>query len=148
METPRCRIKRRWPAVEFAYAVVVERTVAGFPHFHVACRAPFIPQGWLSDAWAELVGAPVVDIRAVRTQEGLAAYLAKYLAKDPTKIGSGKRYWFSQGYRHDDATGRPIARWSWSREHITRTVVDLAGRTFLPHWLNPQKCVLYQMGAP
>jgi len=93
------RIRRRWPAAEFEWGVVVERFKNGYPHFHILCRAPYIPQPWLSDQWEKLVGARVVDIRKVKTLHGLAKYLTKYLSKSPERIGTGKRYWFSQGYR-------------------------------------------------
>jgi len=142
------RIRRRWPGREFEYFAVVEQTKRGYPHFHIAIRGSFMPQRWLSDAWADLVGAPVVDIRAPRSREGLASYLAKYLAKDPQKLGSGKRYWCSQGYRRRDASGRPadrpVARWHWENDHIIAVVVKLAGRNLFPHWIKPDHCVIRQ----
>jgi len=146
------RIKRRWPAAEFAYAVVVEKTERGFPHLHVAFRGPYIPQAWLSETWAKLTGAKIVDIRKPRSVRDLAGYLAKYLAKDPTKLGTGKRYWFSQGYRpaeedHDPEAG-PGPAWAWINEHIAKMVAELSHTGVIPLWLNPEHCVLYAVAEP
>jgi len=93
------RIRRRWPVAAFEWGTVVERYKSGYPHFHILARAPYIPQKWLSEQWNDLVGAPVVDIQAVKSKHDLARYLTKYLTKSPERIGTGKRYWFSQGYR-------------------------------------------------
>jgi len=146
------RIKRRWPGQEFQYAVVVEKTKRGFPHLHIAFRGPFIPQGWLSDVWCELIGASIVWIEACNSQGAVAGYLAKYLSKDPTKLGNGKRYWFSQGYRRHDASGRPadrpVSRIAWSRDHIVPTVVALCTLGVIPQWISPHKCVLHQAQPP
>jgi len=146
------RIKRRWPGEEFEYAVVVEKTQRGYPHLHIAFRGPFIPQAWLSEAWCDLTSASIVWIEACNSQGAVAGYLAKYLSKDPTKLGTGKRYWFSQGYRRQDDNGRPahrpVSRWSWQSDHIVAVVVKLADAGFIPYWMRPDHCVLYRSRAP
>jgi len=128
------RIRRRWPAVEFAWGVVVERCESGYPHFHLATRAPYIPQEWLSEQWNSLVGACVVDIRKIRTRRGLAHYLTKYISKDPERIGTGKRYWFSQDYRNEKdsrADRRRIAgAWYWDPEPLLLLVARFLNNGF------------------
>lgn len=146
------RIKRKWPGQEFEYAVVVEKTKRGFPHLHIAFRGPYIPQDWLSDTWCTLIGASIVDIQKCRSQENVAGYLAKYLSKDPTKLGTGKRYWFSQGYRPADedekSVDRRMGHWSWKNDHIARVVVDLIRTGAIPYWLKPDHCVIYARPDP
>lgn len=93
------RIRRRWPAHEFEYAVYVEAFKKGYPHFHIACRAPYIPQKWLSKQWKALIDAPVVHLRTAGTARQIAKYLCKYLVKQPHQFGKAKRYWYSQNYR-------------------------------------------------
>lgn len=146
------RIRRRWPTCTFEYAVVVELTQRGYPHFHVACRAPYIPQGWLSEAWEALVSAPVVDIEAVRTQEGLAGYLAKYLSKAPAQLGTSKRYWFSQGYRPpldpEAAKARERFKGWWEPEHIDRVAVALSHSGLIPVWRDEGFALLMPLIIP
>lgn len=114
------RVRRRYPDHEFHYFVAVERTRRGYPHFHVLARVGWIDQRWLSRQCAALWGAPVVDIQPIRTMFGIAFYLGGYLTKSLAKIGTGKRYWFSQGYHVDDApepaTARPSAPWYYDPE--------------------------------
>lgn len=146
------RIKRAWPTCAFEYFIVVEATLRGFPHFHVAMRAPYIPQAWLSEAWAALIDAPVVDIRAVRTKDGLAVYLAKYLAKGPTKVGGGKRYWCSQGYRsadyHEAQAERAGRKGWWSFDPIDVEVGRLASDRLIPVWRDRDFCVVLPLLLP
>lgn len=92
------RIRRHFPLATFEYFVIWERTAKGWPHAHMLLRAPFIPQRWLSVQWSELTGARIVDIRPVRTPEAVAAYVAKYLTKDPQVPTGMKRYRFSKGF--------------------------------------------------
>lgn len=75
------RIRRRYPARRFEYVLVWEQTKAGWPHLHVLLMGPWIEQRWLSRAWHQLVGAPIVDIRYVRQGVKTASYLSKYLTK-------------------------------------------------------------------
>jgi len=96
------RIRRAWPKAEFEYMAVCEETKAGEPHLHVACRAPFIPQGWLSDAMREIANSPIVDIRRITSVQNAVRYLAKYITKQPAQFGTTKRYWKSRGYALPD----------------------------------------------
>lgn len=92
------RIRRRWPSATVEYFLVWERTKAGWPHAHLLLRAPFIPQAWLSNVWSELTGAPIVDIRQVHTPGQVAAYIAKYLSKDPQAPQGMKRFRHSRKF--------------------------------------------------
>lgn len=92
------RARRKWPKVRIAYGAVFEHTVKGEPHLHILARAPYIPQKWLSEQLDELIGAPVVDIRAVRSARQVAAYVSKYVGKAPAKFGTSKRYWFTRDW--------------------------------------------------
>jgi len=88
---------RKAPA-DLAFFAVFERTKRGAPHLHIALRPPFIPQAWISDQMQALLRSPIVDIRQVNQQRGLARYLGKYIGKDAHKFGNSKRYWHSKDY--------------------------------------------------
>jgi len=92
------RLRRDHPDDEIEYLAVVEATEAGEPHLHVLLRAPFIPQAEISRDMDELIGAPVVDIRRVKSLREVVRYVAKYIAKEPARFGTSKRYWSSRGY--------------------------------------------------
>jgi len=99
------RLRRMHPRKSIEYLCVVERTKLGEPHLHILLKSPYIPQSWLSSVMRELNNAPICDIRSVKGKKDVIAYVTKYVSKDPTKIGTGKRYWFSQRYRPAKAHG-------------------------------------------
>ena len=116
------RIRRRWPDARIEYFLVWERTKKGWPHIHLLLRAPFIPQGWLSHAWNELTGAPIVDIRALHSPVQIVSYISKYLAKDPQAPHGMKRYRASRRFFGDRVTnipGRSNRVVSWRVVHNT-----------------------------
>lgn len=92
------RARRKFCKVKLEYLAVFEETRRGEPHLHILMRAPYIPQRWLSDTMAELIDAPIVDIRSVHGARHVAVYIAKYVGKGPKAFGTLKRYWTSQGY--------------------------------------------------
>ncbi len=96
------RIRLTHPNRPFQYALVWEATKQGWPHLHIVCRAPYIPQKWLSAEWAALTGSPIVDIRAIKDQDTAARYVSKYVSKGPHQFAATKRYRFSQDYRPTD----------------------------------------------
>lgn len=121
------RIRRKWPANRFEYMAVAEATIKGEPHLHIAFRGPWIPQQWLSDTMAELIGAPFVDIQWLHGRKHTLAYIAKYVGKKPHQFGTHKRYWFSRAY--EPAWERPdrkkpgyINAWRIVRCHIAEVV--------------------------
>lgn len=101
------RATRKFAKQPLAYLVVFERTKKGEPHLHVLMRAPFIPQRWISDTMAELIDAPVVDIRQVKNKAVAAAYIAKYVSKGPQQFGTLKRYWMTRTWRLSKIERRP-----------------------------------------
>lgn len=66
---------------EFEYMRILEITKAGWPHYHMLARAPYIQQKWLSDTWAGMTGAVIVDIRKIQKKDNVFRYVAKYLCK-------------------------------------------------------------------
>lgn len=146
------RIRRAWPTCAFEYGVVVEAFKNGYPHFHVAARAPYIPHPWLSETWGDLVGAPVVHIGAIRSQAGVAGYLAKYLAKGPVQFGAGKRYWFSQGYRLEgpveDRLPEPTRRGWWSIDPVDVEVRRLCRDGLIPIWRDHDHAIVLPLLVP
>lgn len=129
------RVRRKYPGHAFEFFVVPEITRAGYPHLHVALRAAFIPQGWLSDQWASLVGAPVVDIRALRSPRWGAGYLAKYLTKARDRLGTAKRYWKSRGWLEEGwAAGRRRRSawvWGWHAQRPEEAAAALNAEGFM-----------------
>ena len=80
------------------YFCVFEATKKGEPHLHILARMPYIRQRWLSKQMADLIEAPIVDIRVVKNARHIAFYLAKYIGKDPHHFGTCKRYWTTRSY--------------------------------------------------
>jgi hypothetical protein len=53
------------------------------PHFHILCEGSFIPQHTLKSEWHHVTGdSTIVDVRAVRDNDRITHYIAKY-ATDP-----------------------------------------------------------------
>ena len=84
-----------------AFIAVFEATKKGRPHLHILARLPWVDQAWLSQRMDALAGSPIVDIRRVHNRSQAAAYVAKYLAKAPTRFEGCKRYWRSQDWQQD-----------------------------------------------
>ena len=80
------------------FIAVFEKTKKGRPHLHILARLPFVKQAWLSNKMRALARSPIVDIRRVRNHRQAAAYVSKYLAKDPTRFSGCKRYWRSMDW--------------------------------------------------
>lgn len=85
-------IRARYPSAEVQYFLVWESTKSGWPHCHLLLRAPYIPQRWLSQQWALLTHAPIVDIRRAHHRGAAAAYLSKYLSKQPSVPPGFRRF--------------------------------------------------------
>jgi len=118
------RIRRQIGDQEIAYLAVVEETKQGEPHLHILLRSPYLPQWWLSAAMAELIQAPVVDIRRIYNRKQVIRYIAKYIAKAPAQFGSSKRYWTSQNWEDradtkDEAASTALARWQVVMEPLS-----------------------------
>lgn len=92
------RARRKFTKAPLEYLAIFEETKKGEPHLHILCRAPFIPQKWLSDQMQELMQAPIVDIRRVKSTAEAAKYVAKYAGKGPKPFATLKRYWSTPKY--------------------------------------------------
>jgi len=101
------RLRRRYPSTPIEYLAVVEKTKRGEPHLHILFRGPYIPQAYLSAVMEELIASPIVDIRRIYNQRHAIRYVAKYVTKEPEKLGTAKRYWTSQHYELDTAN-KPV----------------------------------------
>jgi hypothetical protein len=84
------RIRRKYG--RFEYCCVKELTKQGFHHLHIVYRGSFIEQEWLSDAWKDIHGAPIVWIAKLYSWF-FAKHLARYFVKEA--IG---RFWMSWGW--------------------------------------------------
>jgi len=92
------RTRRQYKLQEFPFLAIFEKTRKGWPHLHVITRVKWIDQQWLSDQMADLINAPVVDVRRVFDAGRVAAYVAKYVGKDPHRFATCKRYWSSRNW--------------------------------------------------
>jgi len=100
------RLSRAWRQVRreyvaahgkgsLAFLTVFEATKQGWPHLHIVARCKWIDQGWLSKRMGALIGAPIVDVRRIKGLKEVAAYVAKYIGKNPHRFAGTKRYWRS-----------------------------------------------------
>jgi len=131
------RLRRKYQNKEVEYLAVVEETKNGEPHLHILLRSPYISQGYLSRAFAELLDSPIVDIRRIRTLQEVIRYVAKYITKAPAQFGKAKRYWCSQGYEvkdGDDKEKETKAETPWVliRENITLVLTRWIEDGFAP----------------
>jgi len=131
------RIRRRIDPAPFAYFVVWERTRSGWPHAHLLIAGPYLPQRWLSRNWQELTGAPIIDIRQVRSPHDAVLYLAKYLTKDLSVPPGCKRFRSSRGFLAPPPPSPLFALWPaafWQLWHADVPTVarDLASLGWTP----------------
>lgn len=133
-------LRRRHGKHAIQYMVVWERTRRDMPHIHVLLRAPYIPQQMISDYMASHIGAPIVDIRAVRSRRMVARYVAKYIAKDPQAFAGRQRYHTSRDWRLEPDPWREAQRaidrepWHLVRTHITLWAAYLRSIGYRIRW--------------
>ncbi|MBW8018007.1 MAG: hypothetical protein FVQ82_17700 [Planctomycetes bacterium] len=96
--TLRALYLRRHGKGSLEFLAVFERTRRGEPHLHILCRSGYVNQRWLSAQMARLIGAPIVDVRAIHGSRHAARYVGKYVAKGLGVFAGCKRYWRSLGY--------------------------------------------------
>ncbi len=112
----------------FDYLRVLEATTAGWPHYHLIARCDFIKQDWLSDQWRALTGAPIVDIRAVKKQEGVFRYVMKYLCKQKYIPWTDRRISWSKDFfvkiQQPERTNRPYGSGGIKARHPTDLMLD------------------------
>lgn len=80
------------------FLAVFEATKKGWPHIHIVARAKWLSQKWLSKRMATLIDSPHVDVRRVHGKSKVAAYVSKYVGKNPHRFAGVKRYWRSLDY--------------------------------------------------
>lgn len=129
------RLRRRPGAPTIEYLAVVEQTKRGEPHLHILLRSDFIPWKLISNAMDELINAPIVDIRKIRSQREVVSYVAKYITKAPEQFGSAKRYWHSKSYELDKDSPEkepwsPSFRWTITRQ----SAGEVAHEWSMPGW--------------
>ena len=88
-------VRRMFPGQDVAFFAVFERTKAGWPHLHICLRTPFIHQSWFAARMRAALDSPVVDIRKIGSVRKAAAYVAKYVGKNPQQFEGTKRFWKS-----------------------------------------------------
>ncbi len=82
----------------FAFMAVFEATKKGWPHIHMVARCKSISEIWLKDQMRELHDSPIVDRQVIHNKSKIAAYVSKYIGKNPHRFTGVKRYWRSLDY--------------------------------------------------
>jgi hypothetical protein len=91
-------LKRKYPGQRLEYLAVMEAHKSGWPHLHVIARGPWIDIEWMREQWKRLTGAHRIGLEKPKTKRGVAAYVGKYVGKEPHKFGALKRYWQSKAW--------------------------------------------------
>lgn len=113
------------------YVWVMEKTAKGWPHLHILCRSRWISHDWLSAQMADLIGAPIVDIRRLNSARASVKYAAKYCGKDTAKFEWTKRYSFSRLFRRDEEYKRKRAE----AKSSTWFIYPMRLNTLLNRWI-------------
>lgn len=125
--------RKRYGYKKLAFLAVFERTKKGEPHLHILMRVKWLDQNWISEVMAARMNAPVVDIRRVKGRKAAAAYVSKYVGKDPSTFKGCKRYWRSQDWAPDEY--QPV-KGAWHveivRDHYSHVVAQLPGQGWAP----------------
>lgn len=120
------RAKKKYGYDSIPYLCVFEATKRGEPHLHILCRVKWIDQRWLSNQMKNLISAPIVDIRKVKSQQHMAWYIAKYIGKEPERFARCKRYWRTQNWELAVEDGEPeMTLWSDAWYVVKRSVKEL-----------------------
>jgi len=147
------RLRRMFPGKQVEYLAVVEATKAGEPHLHILLRSPFLPQKTLSEWFRDLIGAPIVDIRSIRSMREVVRYVAKYVSKAPAQFGTAKRYWCSTGYAQDSRDAEQKGdqsgvRWHIDRRTLGEILAEWVWQGFAPRRFSPSTMVGFRVHDP
>ena len=128
-------IRKRCKGLEVEYFAVREATKQGWPHIHVALRAPYIPWPWLTEQWEAVSGSPGIHIKAIYEAGNAAKYLAKYIGKAPQRFGTTKRYWHSRRWFDVRPDPKPeTGDWNSKWHLVVETVGRLAEAAWMRGW--------------
>jgi len=113
-----------------AFLAVFEATKRGWPHLHIVARCKWLDQKWLSRRMDELHDSPIVDVRRVHGLRKVAAYVTKYIGKNPHRFTGVKRYWRSLDYLlplppEDDDPWNDVPVWTIVRGHWMIVAEDM-----------------------
>ena len=150
----RLRWQRRAHLKSIPFISVMEATKAGRPHLHVLARAPYLDQRILAAWAAEIIGSPVVWIERIDAHRSTAAYVTKYVGKEPHQFGTSKRYFQSRDYdrrplerrrlqklprgtfeRREILLNQQVHRWLCEGRTLTYPSFDEARASLAPHEL-------------
>jgi hypothetical protein len=109
----RRRMEKAFGLKKVPFIVVFERTKNGYPHMHMLLRSRYIKQQWLSEQMADLIDAPIVDIRAIKDRKHAFFYVTKYLGKDLAAFKGCKRWWRSHNYEIEKE--EPLPRFTFGQ---------------------------------
>jgi hypothetical protein len=148
------RIRRRGWTHE--YLAVWELTRAGTPHVHVLQRGDYIPQRWLSAAWARLTGCPVVDIRQITSARAAAGYVTKYGLKGaeetqavirPRRLISRSRKWVVVTTPYERADEAASMVWAITRTTLLGAYGCLERMGYRPEWPGSDDVDRWELGG-
>jgi hypothetical protein len=90
--------KARNEGNEFEFFRVLENTKAGWPHYHLLLRSPFIRHEQLRGWWRLLTGHEIVDIRKINDQRDATDYVFKYVVKQREIAYTSRRISWSRHF--------------------------------------------------
>lgn len=118
----------------FEYVKIQEFTESGLKHLHIIYRGEYMPQSWISQAWADIHSAPIVWIEKVKTwSKGLGSYVSKYIAKSESGHLSTSWNWIYRGSCRDwkafvhEYQNDAVKQW---KRHLAKKACELPQETF------------------
>ncbi len=95
-------LTRRWArhkgTNKIEHLTTFERHKSGAPHLHILLRCAWIDVEWVRNQWRKLTRGEQIKLEYIDNPRKAAAYVAKYMAKDPHKFAYSKRFSRSQGW--------------------------------------------------
>lgn len=107
-------LRTRYGEVE--YLKVTELHKSGYPHYHFLMRSGYLPHPVVRDAWFQLTGASIVDLRQVKSVFNTYTYLLKYLTKMHHIEWTGRHVSYSRGFFPKETDPKFVGHELWERE--------------------------------
>lgn len=126
----RRRMQKSFAMDRPAFIAIFEATKQGWPHLHILMRCRYISQKWFSANMADLIGAPIVDVRFIQDVGRVSAYVAKYISKAPEAFAHCKRWWRSKDYQLEKEEGEPFRRFSPHVSEFTGSIGEFLWKSF------------------